>query len=363
MVAVHREVSRPRWSRDVVSVTKVSLGMAKTKRSIAQTSMLPRLALLLASFLFALAAAEALTRSLELDNVRNLVDLRSLATVLEPSSYGAIRGVPGARIDLSTYEVRFNELGMRDLSLATKPEDNSRLLVLGDSVVFGLGIAWQDTLVPRLRAILGDGVEVVGAAIPGWSSVDQLAFLESQVDRIAPDSVVLVYVHNDIETENPMGAYFKAPINALANVNRMLLKHSHLFVLLSYTGILGRVGEYFESPSAASRDLREPEVFNRNAEPWQRSRAALGEMKTLLEGRGIELRIVGYTFENRALQHAMFAGLVEFGAETGATVVRANEPPPGLARADLVIDARTDGHPSAQGHLVLAQTVAALMRQ
>jgi lysophospholipase L1-like esterase len=95
-----------------------------------------------------------------------------------------------------------NVLGLRGKpAAAQKAQGVLRVLVVGDSFTFGLGVAEDETLPaalePLLRAQLGQPVEVLNAGVPGWAADDYLVFLEERGFDLAPDLVVVVVMEND----------------------------------------------------------------------------------------------------------------------------------------------------------------------
>lgn len=106
-----------------------------------------------------------------------------------------------------------NALGMRGTERPEKkPEGGFRVLVLGDSIAYGVGVSMTDTfaakLEDRLRAEVKDRyVDVLNAGVSGYNTSQQLAVLESRLERHGPDVVVLSYCPNDIDS-TPM--LFKA---------------------------------------------------------------------------------------------------------------------------------------------------------
>jgi hypothetical protein len=73
-----------------------------------------------------------------------------------------------------------------------------RVMMLGDSFVFGPYLDDSDTLSARLQQRLGPGYQVDNFGMPGWG-IDQmyLAYLE-YVDVVEPDIVVAVYIDDDV---------------------------------------------------------------------------------------------------------------------------------------------------------------------
>ena len=93
---------------------------------------------------------------------------------------------------------RLNSLGFR----GEEPVGQGRrVLVVGDSVTFGLWLDESDTYVSRFAssaaAEWGDGrLSFMNAAVGGWGTADYVAFVEDEGDALRPD-VVLVFIGFD----------------------------------------------------------------------------------------------------------------------------------------------------------------------
>jgi lysophospholipase L1-like esterase len=100
--------------------------------------------------------------------------------------------------------VHSNELGLRgDLPSRERAPGEARILCLGDSVTFGLGLregdTWPDRLEKALRKNPPPGVakaRVLNGAVPGWSSVQGLRFLD-RYRWWEPDVVIFWFGLND----------------------------------------------------------------------------------------------------------------------------------------------------------------------
>jgi hypothetical protein len=87
-----------------------------------------------------------------------------------------------------------------------------RVLMLGDSLVYGQGVADEDTLPARLEQALGqlDGARrwsVVNSGHRSYDTPQELGLLEELGARIAPDVVVLCWYWNDVNERGIQGTY------------------------------------------------------------------------------------------------------------------------------------------------------------
>jgi len=120
---------------------------------------------------------------------------------LEPNCRGTLpmeRGVPTTRVET-------NVLGMRGPQVGTKQPNERRVLVVGDSLVFGHGVEGDEALPARLQhelAAQGSPSTVGNGGIPGFGvshSVARLAVLDAPFGADA--FVVCTFLGNDAVDE------------------------------------------------------------------------------------------------------------------------------------------------------------------
>jgi len=157
-----------------------------------------------------------------------------------------------------------------------------RVLCLGDSMTFGLGVEDAETypsvLQARLQAALpGRRVEALNAGVAGYGTIDALAYLRSRGAALKPDLVIYQFLPLNDFMENRMPAATRSDVrdgmlvstvedeSALeiplaSRAKEMLKRHSHLACLLfdragyllmrfgalgALEGMLGESGEDF----------------------------------------------------------------------------------------------------------------------
>jgi hypothetical protein len=116
--------------------------------------------------------------------------------------------VPGLDVVFLGVPLRTNADGWRGPAVAperTRPA--VRVVGLGDSVMFGWGVAEEDAFLFRLGAALeashpAVAWEVVNTAVPGYNTVMEVETLEAKGLRFDPDVVVLNFVGNDLGLPN-----------------------------------------------------------------------------------------------------------------------------------------------------------------
>lgn len=123
----------------------------------------------------------------------------SVSKILLPSLSGAMDGKT---------PVDSNRFGLREADWQVpKPEGTVRVVVLGDSFVFGMGVAadqrlgvhLQRELAARAGASPAPAVEVLHVGIVSWSLVAECSFLRRQLALLQPDLVVHHVVPNDLD--------------------------------------------------------------------------------------------------------------------------------------------------------------------
>jgi hypothetical protein len=171
-----------------------------------------RIGLALSALLVLLCAVEGAFRAVASVRLYDIVpDDPALGSSMVRREDGRPVGRPGFRGQFIHPEFRgcrveFNAWGLRDgLDEATPPaEGEASVLVLGDSMSFGTGVALEETFQERLEARAGEitarPLRVYGAAIPGYSTVEELAMLRELAPNARPAVVVVgVFEGNDFQ--------------------------------------------------------------------------------------------------------------------------------------------------------------------
>lgn len=111
---------------------------------------------------------------------------------------------PHAEGEWGEVRVATNARGLRGPDVAyPKPPGVVRVLFLGDSVTFGYGIERTEDVFPfragrQWASALAAEVEIVDAAVGGYSPWQERIFLQREGVRYAPDLLVVGFVLNDV---------------------------------------------------------------------------------------------------------------------------------------------------------------------
>lgn len=113
---------------------------------------------------------------------------------------------PGTELEAWGDSFTSNELGFRTHP-PTKPPGTYRIVFVGDSWAYGMGVA-EDQAYPAQLEVLANqhsgmehAIEAWNLALPGWNTINEVTALEVFFDRISPDAVVLCPVRNDNSSE------------------------------------------------------------------------------------------------------------------------------------------------------------------
>lgn len=98
-----------------------------------------------------------------------------------------------------------NSLGLRGPEIEVeKPKDVYRIIVLGDSVTYGLFVDASQAFPARIELFLtdkqinGKRIEVINAGVPAFTAYNELHFYEDMLKYLNPDLVILGFCMNDV---------------------------------------------------------------------------------------------------------------------------------------------------------------------
>lgn len=107
-------------------------------------------------------------------------------------------------------EYRTNVQGLRNREISgDKPEQTKRILVLGDSFIWGDGISADELITHHIEVMLGgygQGIEVVNTGKGGINTTEEFARLKKYAPIVQPDLVMLFFFTNDVLRVEPKQA-------------------------------------------------------------------------------------------------------------------------------------------------------------
>jgi len=165
----------------------------------------------------------------------------------EPDPPGRYRLSPGYRgrifnrVEYSN-EIRVNQLGLRGPELEPSAADRIRILSIGDSFIFGVGVEDDETFVARLAEGLeerGQRAEALNGGIPAFGVPDAVGWFERHGATLDPDIVILgIFLGNDLVDASPdrepivVVDGLLTPQDSPRGLRAWLYRHSQLYVAL-----------------------------------------------------------------------------------------------------------------------------------
>ncbi len=206
--------------------------------------------------------------------------------IFEPDARYGVVLTPGATARLRSRtgtltHVAVNPQGFRGPDWTTLPA-HSRVMVLGDSQMFGYGVEERDAVAQQLAVVSHGRWHGLAAAVPTWGPMESVLAAQELIPRHKPERVVFV--------ANLTNDWFEAPVSntrrttavdgwttrVLANMappvsfplRGWLFGHSHLFYALRTLGQLGAVAQP-PIADAPHRLLRELPALQQTPPPHQ----------------------------------------------------------------------------------------------
>lgn len=181
---------------------------------------------------------------------------------------------PGYRGRLQDVDVVINRRGLRTPEFAgVKPSGTRRMLILGDSIVFGWGVAQNDIVSAQLQRLAdersSENWEMIGAGAMSWNARTEYEFLIEEDDSIDADVMVVIFTPNDaiphdqgrtsVALDSLMAEMDRNESRRPPSAVRAVVERSYLLTtvhFLSRTRLLAheRPQLFCEETSAAARD-------------------------------------------------------------------------------------------------------------
>lgn len=268
-----------------------------------------------------------------------------------PLLTGTFYGVP----------VSINSLGMRDREVSIKEEGEFRILVMGDSVPFGIGVKYENSLPYQLERILNEQYpenyfRTLNMGVPSYNTEQELIQLKDLGLKLKPDAVVLLFSDNDIE---PKKWVLDKRSKWYVNLGQRSYAASMLFVFFrelrervattclpsTHAGIAG-IGSHRVNMSE----------YRPDSPRWQAIDRSLSEINTLLRQRNIPFVL----FANGATSPVLDL-LQDVATREGFPLINLhrNRDPRWMGKEEVLFhNSRFDAHPSPYGNAVLATLFA-----
>jgi lysophospholipase L1-like esterase len=264
-----------------------------------------------------------------------------------------------------------NRWMLRDRDYAApRPDARTRILVLGDSFTYGLGVRDDEAIFPAIletrlneRGVGTPPVEVLNSGIVGSLTEHWVRNWDQLAPAFDPDVLLIVFFHRDGTARFFLREFFQRIRERIVERNeRMpLYRHSHLFRILrdaidrqvvSRVYTRGMVDAYVGTPEETEqwRRTQADLLYLRDAARARRASVGLAVFPVLVEldegypFREISEVVMRFADENGIAAHDLLPAFLGRDA-------------PGLWVSDL------DQHPNARGHAIAAESLLPFVEQ
>ncbi|HUI07219.1 MAG TPA: SGNH/GDSL hydrolase family protein [Verrucomicrobiae bacterium] len=303
---------------------------------------------------------------------------------------GPFRGLPvngyvGGKHYTWGHEYATNPLGFRGPEIAVaKPANVFRIVVVGDSLTWGSGLAenerYTERLEARLRKETGRAVEVVNRGRVGIPTTTERDILSTNMDLWNPDLVIVGFCLNDLQPRDqdycPERARFRKrmaiPFKICHAIRRIGLRYVGEIIRDGILGAAERLHWIPSWPDALDR------AYADGAQEWKDFNLALADIAKMCRARGLPAPIFAvlnqgasfnkptdYGHPDAMLKRFLFWYHKAEGAARSAgfrTVNFEDELASQLTSAPMGINAR-DLHPTAAVNKVYAEKLAGIVRE
>ncbi len=109
---------------------------------------------------------------------------------------------------LPEYRVTTNSMGFRDVEWPGSEDGKKRIMLVGDSFIFGSGVQQDELLARQLERELKDhqrNVRVYNVGQPGWNLAQEVEAIQSLADILHPDLILISHLPgNDLWPVDPL---------------------------------------------------------------------------------------------------------------------------------------------------------------
>lgn len=246
--------------------------------------------------------------------------------------------VPESIENNATWTISLNSEGFRGPELPSeKPADTFRIVFLGDSWTFGVGVDEEATTARRTERFLREAhpertIEVLNLGVMGYTSLQGLRLLRSRALELAPDLIVIGFAMNDSSVPGYRDKDVAPPPGGKPLASRLadLAEHIEVYKLLRYAVALWRhqpepLGERLRSAQERIGSEQNSADYA-EMEPWTRVspvdyESNLREMISVARDAGAEVVLLYNEFQAESPYRGV---LRRIRADTGVPLVDAS---------------------------------------
>jgi hypothetical protein len=259
--------------------------------------------------------------------------------------------------------VQTNSLGFRENEYPVQRQTGTaRLVVLGDSFTFGVGVEFAEIYPKRLEAALNRSErrhEVINFGVPGYNTSAELATWREVATRYRPDLVIVGYVLNDTEILSDVQSDATQDETAgswLTSSHLAMKKYSFFYRFVAPK--LGGLAGLFNVRYAMGRTHQIVRSFDEDSPGWQASSQALLEIVREVRDSGATTLVVIFPmmvdFKAYPLTQA-HSRITAFCRDHGIEVLDLLSTLQGQEVSRMIVP--MDGHPNGIAHRVFADRI------
>ena len=238
-----------------------------------------------------------------------------------------------------------------------------RVILLGDSFVFGFGLRLEHTMGHQLASLLDPaGWEILNLGVPAYNTIDEVQFFRRRGLKYQPDVVVLVYHPNDALLRAPSALGDSRTTDALltAYYDGTASAESRARVEAFLRNQGEPLAPEWNQPGLEARDRQ---YFYNTMLPtlWQRMQTALDKLQGLAARHGFTVMVAILPEIDRPWENHPFVPLYQHVHDEmlrhGFEVIDLYPVLEHYPNADLMLWG-TDGHTSAFANRIIAHVLA-----
>ena len=268
-------------------------------------------------------------------------------------------------------EYTINSLGLRGPEIAAeKPAGTFRILGVGDSITFGIGVRDNETYLRQIETALNaqyhdhPRFEVLNSGVQGYNTYDEVIALEKRWLALGPDLVVIFFYLNDAYKDDliqnmgqELGVHRK--VTPLGRVSRIYDLYAHnRQTRRDRTAIEKLYNDRFFAEAEAA--------LPSSGYDWRKSRAALEYAAGLARKHNFKLALVIlpelYQLDGSYPFEAVHRLVANTGKELGIPTLDMLPVFKGLDPSALWVHP-TDHHPNRDAHALVAKAVDEFLKK
>lgn len=279
----------------------------------------------------------------------------------EPIGY---RNQPNLEGQFFGVTVSINAQGMRDKEIPSKPDNEFRILVMGDSVPFGIGVPVHDSFPAQLEHVLQSqaaakvNIRTLNMGVPSYNTEQELTQLKQVGLSLNPDLAILLFSANDLQPK--LWIFEKRKIWYVDWAQRSYAASLAYFAYTTFKSTLAqqkRVTKPIVSKlSAAPVGIQPHKSQWQNSPEWKSVQSALSEMNALLNRRGIPFALFTHNENQNNVNR-----LSRIGQTEGFPVLKLNSGADqrwSHYKPKQISNSAVDSHPNQLGNLIIATLIA-----